>query len=1223
MSKRTLFLVATIVLAGICLGFSASHAATIEKTLDFPTPTITYQRQGSAIAVQDLPAFGNPGEPLLPVYSVEILLPQGEDVNAVSARVVSEKEIIVDSPLVLAREELPTDSVARGPLAAPQASFDQDQPFPSARAVHVYTGTYRGYNIAFLNVYPVTYLASKNSIAYAPRLEIKIETGPSAVMLSRSIATLRQGRPKDIAAVGRMVDDVKASSSYTSRGLLGAAVSSLVDPDETHPYVIITISTLALQFEVLKQHKDRRGLNAEIVLVSDIAANYSGADLQTKIREFIKDAYLNWETEYVLLAGDDDVIPHRGFYAVGPSAVDNDIASDLYYAGLDGTWNDDGDANWGEPEEADLMPEVSVGRAAVGDSAEAANFVNKVIRYETAPVVSQIKSAQMVGEGLGSGTWGGDYKDEVKFGASTNGYTTAGFPPAFGVGTLYDRDLYPDTWDKSDLIPLLNSGRHLVNHLGHADVIYCMRMYNSDVDTALTNDGVTATYFILYSQGCYSGSFDNRSPSGYLEDCIGEHLTFAPNGAVAFIGNTRYGWYMPYSTNGTSQHYDRQFFDALFGEGHTAIGKAFDDSRTDNIPFINVGAMRWVYYDLVLLGDPAMDIWTDSPETLVVSHPDIIFAGDNQVEVSVASGAAPVAGARVSLFTGATYTCGYTDTGGTVYLNPMAAAPESLLISVTAHNAYAYLDTIPVEVAGRPVVVIEQFPVDDDTSGASFGNSNGRIDAGETIESRVALANVGQDSALDVSAVLRTSDPYVTVLDSSGTFGDIAPESTVVPGWSYTYQISPAVPDSHLVEFELAISCSDTSLVRRQWVSVSAPSLEITGISASDTLYGSGDGCIGPGETFELSLAFTNRGSGDGYGLGAMISAADPYVAISMDSAFVDSLLSGEEVTARPSYLLSVSPDCPEFHRIDLTLNLALANGWAATDTVSAFVGGSLADDMESGGPGWTHRGFADIRTDQWHLDGYRNHTAGGNYAWKFGGSGGATYADFGHGALETPELCLGPNATLTFWHWIHAELGLGKYAWDGGIVEISVDGGKTWSQIAPVGGYYYKIYPNFFSPFPGETPCFAWTGDWTRVEFDLSAYEGRAKIRFRFGSDQYYNNEGWYLDDVAVTDDYSSVAIPNPDLKVVPTRFALQSVSPNPASSRFSVVFDVPHRADVSVAVFDVAGRRITQVANSVFAPGRYSRPFDCSTTLAPGVYFISLRTEGFSETRKLIIVK
>jgi hypothetical protein len=1134
-------------------------------------------------------------------------------------RALGEREISLSLPLGLAREELPTDRMPPEEAKMPDAAFIASEPFPAARAFHVCTATYRGYNVAFINVYPVVYLGWKQALLLAERLEVTVETAPSAGMLGRSLSTLRASRSRDVSALREIVGDVEASTSYMGAPFVRLA-AGLADPGEVHPYVIITDASLAPAFALLEEHRSLRGLGAKTVLVADIEASYSGTDLAAKIREFIKDAYLNWQTEYVLLGGDSDVIPHRGLYAVGPNATDSDIASDLYYAALDGTWNDDGDAYWGEPSEADLMPEVSVGRAAVGDSAEAARFVAKLIRYETSPVVDQIATSQMLGEELSAGTWGGDYKDEVRFGASAWGYATAGLPGSFSVSTLYDRDLQPDKWDKWDLIPLLNQGRHIINHIGHCNVTYAMRMYNADVETTLTNDGITASYFLLYSQGCYAGSFDNRTTDGYTDDCIGEHLTFDENGAVAFIGNTRYGWYMPFSTNGSSQHYDRQFFDAVFGENITSIGRANDDSRIDNIPLIGVGAMRWVYYTLVLLGDPAMDVWTGSPESLVVWHPDMIRPSDNEIEIEVERGAVPVGGARVAIFTDSTFASGLTDDGGIVRLDPGTADAGEVYLAVTAHNSYAYLDTIPVASTGGPVLNIHEVALDDDGAGGSQGNSDGKAGAGETIEVTISLANVGQDSAFGAAGVLRTSDPLVAVLDSSGFYGDLAPDSILVPAWSFACSVSAAAADSHAIGFELGISCQDTSFTRHFSVLVAAPELETVGISVEDTLYSNGDGCLGPGEWFEVGLTLANRGSASGTGASAVVSESDPYVSLEVDSAYADSIPAGGEVVIAPSYLIALSTDCPEFHRIDLALAVTFASGSGFADTISVYVGGSLEENAEAGSPGWTHNDFDDTRIDQWHLETERNHTPGGSQAWKFGGAGSDGYANFSHGALVTPEVCLGPSASLTFWHFIRAELNVGRYAWDGGVVEISTDGGETWTQIAPSGGYYYKIYPNFFSPFPGETPCFAWTADWTQVTFDLSAYQGRASIRFRFGSDQYYTDEGWYIDDVTVSDAYSSVDIPDAGLR--PTAFALQAVGPNPAVSSINVCFAVPSPSRVLVEIFDVRGRSVATVADSVFEPGSYARAFDASA-LAPGVYFVSMRAQAFSATRKIIFVR
>ncbi|MFZ1948312.1 MAG: hypothetical protein WAW06_12250 [bacterium] len=680
---------------------------------------------------------------------------------------------------------------------------------------------------------------------------------------------------------------------------------------------------------------------------------------------------------------------------------------------------------------------------------------------------------------------------------------------------------------------------------------------------------------------------------------------------------------MPFSTNGSYQHYDRQFFDALAGEGISALGRIQDDSKIDNIPLVDVAAMRWVYYSLVLLGDPAMDVWTDEPDSLVVIQPEVVHVSDNQIEVAVADGGGPVEGARVGVFTDSTYSAAFTDGAGLAYLDPMALNVGQLSIAVTARNFYAYTDSISVIAGGAPVLTVYDFAVDDDGFGASSGNSDAAVDAGETIESAISLANVGQDSALAVSAVLRTVDAYVSLVDSGGSYGDIPPDSVATPPWDYVFDVSPAAPDGHTVEFELEIASSDSTLVRHCWVEVKAPELEVAGVSTGDSLYGNDDGCVGPGEGITLALEIANRGSGDAYGIAFALTEDDPHVGLASDSAHADTIPAGGSAEISPAFILTISPECPEFHRIDLVLTGTCSSGRVEADTVSIYVGGSLAEDVEGGSPGWAHRGFADTGVDQWHIDSYRNHTSGGGSSWKFGGSGAAYYANFGHGALETPELCLGSGAKLSFWHWIHAELNYGKYAWDGGVVEISLDRGETWSQISPVGGYYYKIYGNFFSPFPGETPCFAWTDDWTRVEFDLSAYQGSAKIRFRFGSDQYYAAEGWYIDDLVVSDDRSSVVIPGGDLTPVPAAFALAAPSPNPIASKLDVVFDVPRASRVEVRIFDVAGREAATIADGLFEPGRHCRAFDAGAALAPGVYFLSMRSDSFSATRKMILAR
>jgi hypothetical protein len=388
--------IALMMIGTILVVLAPCRGATIVREFTFSSPVVTTRGATCEVALENSPPFAKPGKPLLPSYPVRILLPQGEEVAGLGIRVFEEEEIAIERRVEWGQPQAPRSMKApwERAMADPEI-YESGQQFPQTRAVHVTTQTYKGYNIAYFRVYPVTYTAGKNTLHASHRLELTVETSPSEGMLSRSHGTLRPGVSKDLIDVGELLGEDISVPPYTPPAG-SSQQSSLVDPADTYPFVIITNATMKPAFDSLKATKDSRGMLTRVIRVQEIVWNYEGADLQERIREFIKDAYLYWETEYVLLGGDDELIPHRGLYAeILPYVTDNDIPADVYYAALDGTWNDDGDGRWGEPGEDDLLPEVSIARVCPNDLTEAINFVNKIIRYETAPVVSQIKTAQL------------------------------------------------------------------------------------------------------------------------------------------------------------------------------------------------------------------------------------------------------------------------------------------------------------------------------------------------------------------------------------------------------------------------------------------------------------------------------------------------------------------------------------------------------------------------------------------------------------------------------------------------------------------------------------------------------------------------------------------------------------------------------------------------------------------------------------------------------------
>ncbi|GBF32025.1 hypothetical protein DCCM_0216 [Desulfocucumis palustris] len=219
---------------------------------------------------------------------------------------------------------------------------------------------------------------------------------------------------------------------------------------------------------------------------------------------------------------------------------------------------------------------------------------------EMSPYVDQKSTNSLADE-----TWGGDCKDEIKNGSEKE-FSTKGFPSGYTVNTLYDRDYEGNDWPKSELVDnVINTDPNLINHLGHADITKLMKMENGDVDS-LTN----TEPFFLYSQGCYAGSFDNMNTDGTINssDCISEHLVTGSNGAFATIVNSRYGWFTKNDTRGSSQFFDRQFWNSIFGEKIYNLGAALNYSKETNLTYLensdSSNYIRYCYYEINLLGDP-------------------------------------------------------------------------------------------------------------------------------------------------------------------------------------------------------------------------------------------------------------------------------------------------------------------------------------------------------------------------------------------------------------------------------------------------------------------------------------------------------------------------------------------------------------------------------------------------------------------------------------------
>ncbi len=89
-----------------------------------------------------------------------------------------------------------------------------------------------------------------------------------------------------------------------------------------------------------------------------------------------------------------------------------------------------------------------------------------------------------------------------------------------------------------------------------------------------------------------------------------------------------------------------------------------------------------------------------------------------------------------------------------------------------------------------------------------------------------------------------------------------------------------------------------------------------------------------------------------------------------------------------------------------------------------------------------------------------------------------------------------------------------------------------------------------------------------------------------------------------------------------VPSSFSLSQNYPNPFNASTVIRFQLPASSNVSLRVYDVMGRELETLVNERFQPGTYHADWNASK-YPSGVYFYKIITNGFTETRKMLLIK
>ena len=1072
----------------LCLIFAVLFFSFLSEAIaDFYHQTINFDKENlkfgkvngydfvSINQEKDIELSQEIGNPQLPFKIARLYLPQGKEISQITI-IAKESEYLdgefsiypAQPPQILSKSENEIDFIQ-----PTKGIYESSKVYPERIVKIAKQGYFAGYNIGAILVYPLQFIPSEKKLIFNSKIEIEISYKDSKE------SPISFSKRTDIAetvlqnTVTEMVKNATDIPKYLTRG--NKENSQL--PDEEHLYVIITSNTLESCFQPLLDWKLKKGLSATLVTTTWIYSEYTGVDGSEQIRNFIKDAYQNWGTLWVLLGGDINKVPYRTAFAFDCETTnydDNWIPCDLYFSDLDGDWNANGNDIYGEVDDnIDMYPDVFVGRATVNNIDEADAFVDKILTYEKEP--------------------SGDYQLDMLFLAMIlwwDPYTDA------GLAKNHIDDMYvPDRFDPitklyqsignlnhENAINSLNEGQILVNHDGHAwwsvMSIGNGSLTRSDMD-ALTNG---PDYSILFTIGCWPAAFDY--------DCIAEHFITNPNGGgVAFVGNSRYGWGSPGNPlYGYSDRFDLEFYHQIFGNNIYQIGNTLSATKSTFVPLSGEGNVyRWCEYELNLLGEPEMPIWTDIPGEFVVTYPEELPLGNSFCQITVTNGTYPIEGALVCLMKDEdVYETAITGIDGQVDFQISTINPaDDINLTVTAHNFIPYETTISL-ISDEPYIQIKSYTTN--------GSEEGYVIPGELTYMDVWLHNYGNENANDVSVLLTTDNIKVTMIDSAETITSIDAGDSIFIENAFTFEVSEDIINGEVIFLTSEISDGES----HNWTDLisiigTTPLISYFYHDIIDAIYGNGNGIAEPGEIVNPHIIIKNSGLCNAEDVTATLSSNSPYIDIPYciwnfgdiyPSQFADTFAE-----------IAINPSCPTPLFPQLDIAIYTENGYVFSDSFFVTIGETgFWDDMENGEDNWTHSGTDDL----WHLT--PNRKLSGDYSWYCGIEGQFIHNNNMEDILVSESFTIGQNAELSFWCWYEFT----NYGTDGFYVEVNDGSGWTVFDFIGSGGAL------------GILP----TGnDWLEYKYDLSQYPPGTTItiRFRFVSDDGEVAEGVYIDDVKI----------------------------------------------------------------------------------------------------------
>jgi hypothetical protein len=594
------------------------------------------------------------GAPQLPMKMIQLLLPPKTAVTSITVTgtpvVISQAVDLIAQPVLPYQKSIPFGSDQPQVFVKNLDIYSANTPYPSKVYTDNHIGYTHGYAILDFGLSPLQYSPTTGTLSFYPTMTVTITLEKTGY-----VNELFRNNPDDKTYVQTLVANPEIAQLYeTSDMPTFEYPGGLCDPSGNYDYVIITTTQSGLNYwdtttttpynwESLMDKHAGDGLASTLVTVQDIDAcsDYFGSnpfnDQQAHVREFCKDAYEDWGTSYILIAGDSNYIPARLMSSGGESNVD----ADLYWSNLDNNFNSDSDSQWGEEGDTgfDLYAELFVGRITCDVPQDASNWLTKSFYYADSAESDYLDNAAFYGGNTGWNCQGDDFMDysAIKGTDEWLGPSPDQFPSWVGFQFGFE------TWNevnpgnqfnlsvKDTEAPSPNPGwsgdgvagfRDAINNdlvtiisgIAHADNQMSLDVYA----TSWASDYHNTKPFFIHDYGCHCGDFSDG------DDGVLETMLFHSDVELAFgcVYNTGYGWGNFDCTNSSSAFQAKEFWrffldvENLSGDlSNWQMGRAHAHSKDQMAPMIDWdgGTWREIVQCCLLFGDPAQQLRTPHP----------------------------------------------------------------------------------------------------------------------------------------------------------------------------------------------------------------------------------------------------------------------------------------------------------------------------------------------------------------------------------------------------------------------------------------------------------------------------------------------------------------------------------------------------------------------------------------------------------------------------------